>query len=74
MEAIVVALLGKIILVILAIPLVIGLLIGYFVGKGAGRLAAHRELQEYAALSAQQGRPVMPPPSRRALPRRRRAA
>jgi hypothetical protein len=67
MEAIVFALVGKIIAIILAIPLVIGLLIGYVIGKGAGRMAAHREFEDYAAMSAREGRPVMPPASRRAL-------
>jgi hypothetical protein len=66
-EAIVFALVGKIIAIILAIPFVIGLLIGYVVGKGAGRMAAHREFEEYASLSAREGRPVMPPAPRRAL-------
>ena len=67
MEALLFALVGKIIAVILAIPLVIGLLIGYAIGKGAGRMAAHREFGEYAAISAREGRPVMPPAPRRAL-------
>jgi hypothetical protein len=68
MEAIVFALVGKILVAILAIPLVIGVFIGYAIGKAAGRMAAHRDFQDYAQMSAQQGRAVMPPEPRRALP------
>jgi hypothetical protein len=67
MEAIVFALVGKILAIILAIPLMIGVIIGYMIGKTAGRFAAHRDFEQYANMSAQQGRPVLPPAPRRGL-------
>jgi len=66
-EAIVVALFGKILAILFAIPLLIGIFIGYFIGKSAGRFAAHRDFEQYASMSAQQGRPVLPPAPRRAI-------
>jgi hypothetical protein len=67
MEAIVVGLVGKILAIILGIPLVIGIFIGYAMGRASGRMSAHRDFERYAAMSAEQGRPVMPPAPRRAL-------
>ena len=64
---IVVALVGKILAILFGIPLVIGVFIGYFIGKSAGRIAAHREFEQYASLSAQRGQPVLPPAPRRSL-------
>jgi hypothetical protein len=64
---VVVALVGKILAIILGIPLVIGIFIGYGIGKAAGRMSAHRDFEQYANLSAREGRPVLPPAPRRAL-------
>ena len=61
------ALVGAVLAILFGIPLVIGIFIGYVIGKSAGRIAAHREFEQYASLSAQRGLPVLPPAPRRGL-------